>query len=152
MKTNFIIKAPGIPALAIDRPVELLSIWPTLTDLAGLPMKDDLDARSLVPLMKNPDMQWDFPVITAHLDESGNGGWQSIRTAKYRYIKYLKTGAEELYDHSNDPNEWTNLIGRSGYRAVSEELSALVPDSMTPLGSWDAPDEAVAEHNRRELH
>jgi arylsulfatase A-like enzyme len=152
VKTNFIIKAPGIPALAIDRPVELLSIWPTLTDLAGLPMKDDLDARSLVPLMKNPDMQWDFPVITAHLDESGNGGWQSIRTAKYRYIKYLKTGAEELYDHSNDPNEWTNLIGRSRYRAVSEELSALVPDSMTPLGSWDAPDEAVAEHNRRELH
>ena len=47
--------------------------------------------------MKNPDMQWDFPVITAHLDESGNGGWQSIRTARYhRYIKYLKTGAEEL--------------------------------------------------------
>jgi arylsulfatase A-like enzyme len=152
VKTNFIIKAPGIPALAIDRPVELLSIWPTLTDLAGLPMKDDLDARSLVPLMKNPDMQWNFPVITAHLDESGNGGWQSIRTAKYRYIKYLKTGAEELYDHSNDPNEWTNLIGRSRYRAVSEELSELVPDSMTALGSWDAPDKAVVEYNRRQLH
>jgi arylsulfatase A-like enzyme len=148
VKTNFIIKAPGIPALAIDQPVELLSIWPTLTDLAGLPMKDDLDARSLVPLMKNPDMQWDFPVITAHLDESGNGGWQSIRTAKHRYIKYLKTGAEELYDHSNDPNEWTNVIDRSAYRTVREELSALVPDEMTVLGSWDAPGDAVTEHNQ----
>lgn len=152
VKTNFIIKAPGIPALAIDQPVELLSIWPTLTDLAGLPMKDDLDARSLVPLMKNPDMQWDFPVITAHLDESGNGGWQSMRTAKYRYIKYLKTGAEELYDHSNDPNEWTNLIDRSAYRTVREELSELVPDAMTVLGSWDAPDKAVVEYNRSDLH
>ena len=99
--------------------------------------------------MKNPNMQWDFPVITAHLDESGNGGWQSIRTSRYRYIKYLKTGAEELYDHSNDPNEWVNLIGRSRYRAVSKELSELVPDAMTVLGSWDAPDEAVVEHNRR---
>ena len=86
------------------------------------------------------------------LDESGNGGWQSIRTAGYRYIKYLKTGAEELYDHSNDPNEWTNLIGHSRYRVVSEELSELVPDAMTVLGSWYAPDEAVLEHNRRELH
>jgi arylsulfatase A-like enzyme len=152
VKTNFIIKAPGIPALAIDQPVELLSIWPTLTDLAGLPMKDDLDARSLVPLMKNPDMQWDFPVITAHLDESGNGGWQSIRTAKYRYIKYLKTGAEELYDHSNDPNEWTNVIDHSAYRTVREELSALVPDEMTVLGSWDAPGDAVTEHNQRQTY
>ena len=45
-----------------------------------------------------------------------------------------------------------NLIGHSRYRAVSEELSELVPDAMTVLGSWDAPDEAVVEHNRRELH
>ena len=152
VRTNYIVKAPGIPAAAIEQPVELLSIWPTLAELAGLPIKEDLDARSLVPLMNNPDMQWDFPVITAHLDESGNGGWQSIRTARYRYIKYLKTGAEELYDHSNDPNEWTNLIGRSRYKTVSDELSELVPDAMTVLGSWGAPDEAVVKHNRRELH
>lgn len=152
VKTNFIIKAPGLPAAAVEQPVELLSIWPTLTDLAGLPMKDDLDGRSLVPLMENPGMRWDFPVITAHLDEGDNGGWQSIRTEKYRYIKYLKTGAEELYDHSNDPNEWTNLADRSDYRAVKEELSVLVPDEMTVLGSWKAPDEAVTEHNRRGGH
>ena len=152
VRTNFIVKAPRISAAAIEQPVELLSIWPTLAELAGLPIKEDLDGLSLVPLMKDPDIQWDFPVITAHLDESGNGGWQSIRTARYRYIKYLKTGAEELYDHSNDPNEWTNLIDRSRYKAVSEELSELVPDAMTVLGSWDAPDEAVVEHNRRELY
>jgi hypothetical protein len=68
--------------------------------------------------------------------------------AKHRYIKYLKTGAEELYDHSNDPNEWTNVIDRSAYRTVREELSALVPDEMTVLGSWDAPGDAVTEHNQ----
>lgn len=148
VRTNFIIKAPRMRAVAVSKPVELLSIWPTLSELASLPIKEDLDGRSLVPLMEDPSMRWNFPVITAHLDESGNGGWQSIRTQKYRYIKYLKTGDEELYDHSKDPNEWTNLIDSSAYKSVRRELSALVPDKMTALGSWNATDREVAEYNQ----
>ena len=148
VRTNFIIKAPGMPPATVENPVELLSIWPTLAELAGLPIKEDLDGRSLVPLMKNPSMHWNFPVVTAHIDESGSGGWQSIRTQKYRYIKYIKTGDEELYDHSKDPNEWINLIDSSTYESVRGELSELVPDKMTPLGSWNAPNEAIAEHNK----
>lgn len=141
-----------MPAAAVENPVELLSIWPTLSELAGLPMKEDLDGRSLVPLMEDPSMRWNHPVITAHIDESGSGGWQSIRTQKYRYIKYMKTGDEELYDHSKDPNEWTNLIESIAYKSVRGELSELVPDEMTPLGSWHAPNEAVGEHNQPVLH
>jgi len=152
VRTNFIIKAPRMPAAAVENPVELLSIWPTLSELAGLPMKEDLDGRSLVPLMEDPSMRWNHPVITAHIDESGSGGWQSIRTQKYRYIKYMKTGDEELYDHSKDPNEWTNLIDSTAYKSVRGELSELVPDEMTPLGSWHAPNEAAQEHNQPVLH
>ena len=152
VRTNFIIKAPRMPAAAVENPVELLSIWPTLSELAGLPMKEDLDGRSLVPLMEDPSMRWNHPVITAHIDESGSGGWQSIRTQKYRYIKYMKTGDEELYDHSKDPNEWTNLIDSSAYKSFRRKLSALVPDKMTPLGSWHAPNEAAQEHNQPVLH
>ena len=148
VRTNFIIKAPRMPAAAVENPVELLSIWPTLSELAGLPMKEDLDGRSLVPLMEDPSMRWNHPVITAHIDESGSGGWQSIRTQKYRYIKYMKTEDEELYDHSKDPNEWTNLIECTAYKSVRGELSELVPDEMTPLGSWYATDREVAEYNQ----
>lgn len=152
VRTNFIIKAPGLPAVEVNKPVGLLSIWPTLTDLAGLPMNDDLDGRSLVSLMENPEMNWDFPVITAHLDESGRGGWQSLRTERYRFIRYMKTKDEELYDHSNDPNEWINRINDPDYRSVRDELSALIPDEMTVLGSWKAPDPAVTQHNLQSSH
>ena len=62
-----------IPAAAIEQPVELL-IRPTWQNWQTCP-KEDFDARSLVPLMKNPDMQWTFR-SSPHLDES-NGGWQS---------------------------------------------------------------------------
>ena len=57
-----------------------------------------------------------------------------------------------MFDHSKDPNEWTNLIESTAYKSVRGELSELVPDKMTPLGSWYAPSEAVEEHNQRGLH
>ena len=152
LRTNFIIKAPGMLPATVENPVELLSIWPTLAELAGLPIKEDLDGRSLVPLMNNPSMHWNFPVITAHVDESGSGGWQSIRTQKYRYIKYMKTGDEELYDHTKDPNEWINVIDSTTYESVRGKLSELVPDKMTPLGSWNAPNDAVVEHNQSSIY
>lgn len=136
LRTNFIINAPELAPATIARPVELLSIWPTLADLAGLPLMEDLDGRSLAPLIKNPNMNWDFPIITAHLDESGNGGWQSIRTEKYRYIKYLKSKEEELYDHTYDPNEWNNLVDHPDYQNVKKKFSLLAPNEMTELGSW----------------
>ena len=98
--------------------------------------------------MENPSIHWNFPVVTAHIDESGSGGWQSIRTQRYRYIKYIKTGDEELYDHSKDPNEWINLIDSSAYVSVRGKLSELVPDKMTPLGSWKAPNDSVAKYNQ----
>jgi len=130
-------KAPGIEPALVEKPVELLSIFPTLIDLAGLPPKDDVDGLSIAPLMRNPQMEWNHPVITAHWDEGGNGGWQSVRTDSYRYIRYIATGDEELYDHVNDPEEWTNLIKDVSYKAVKEEMAKLVPQEMTELGSWE---------------
>jgi Bacterial Ig domain/Domain of unknown function (DUF4976) len=44
----------------------------------------------------------------------------SIRTDRYRYIKYT-SGKEELYDHDTDPNEWTNVAAKTNYSAVLSE-------------------------------
>lgn len=45
----------------------------------------------------------------------------SLRTLRWRYIRY-NTGAEELYDHDDDPHEWKNLAGLRGYEAVTDRL------------------------------
>ena len=148
IQSNLIIKAPKLLAREINSPVELLSIWPTLTDLAGLPMKSDLDGRSLLSLMKDPSQAWDFPIITAHLDESGNGGWQSVRTDRFRYIKYLKTGDEELYDHHKDPNEWYNCAHLDEYTNICNNFAAMIPEKLTLLGSWKKADRQVTAHNQ----
>lgn len=114
--------------MRVDRVVSLVDIFPTLSELAGLPAKEGLDGRSLVPLLNQPEMPWNYPAITTYdFDEF------SIRTEDFRYIRYID-GGEELYDHRNDPEEWVNLAGDPAYAAIKAELQAVIPADAVPMG------------------
>ena len=119
----FIIVAPGVtrPATRCDRPVGLVDIYPTLLELAGLPAKADLDGKSLVPLLKNPNAGWDRPAIMT----MGRGN-HAVRTRRWRYIRY-EDGSEELYDHDKDPWEWTNLAADPNCADVIAQLRPYLP-------------------------
>jgi len=119
----FIIVAPGItkPGSRCDQAVSLVDIYPTLLELAGLPPKDDLDGLSLVPLLKHPDLEWERPAIMT----MGRGN-HAVRTERWRYIHY-SDNTEELYDHQNDPWEWTNLAGNPEYDKVIAEHKIWLP-------------------------
>jgi arylsulfatase A-like enzyme len=119
-----IVAAPGIePGQTCQRPVELLAIYPTLADLCGLPPRSDLDGTSLVPLLEDPNAEWNHPAITTH----GRNN-HAIRTERYRFIRYAD-GSEELYDHATDPHEWTNLAGRPEHAALTRALAESFPTS-----------------------
>lgn len=109
----FIIVAPGVtkPGSVCKRPVSLLSIYPTLLELAGLPPSRQVEGESLVPLLRNPAQEWDPAVMTM-----GKGN-HAVRSDRWRYIRY-RDGSEELYDHHKDPWEWTNLAKRPEYQQV----------------------------------
>ena len=55
----------------------------------------------------------------------------TLRTKRWRYIR-SQDGAEELYDHDADPNEWTNLAGNPEYASVIKELSVHIPKEQEP--------------------
>lgn len=143
-RTHFLVKAPGLSPGVIQKPVGLVDVFPTTIDLAGLPEKldamgrADYDGRSLVPLLKNPKLSWDFPVVSAHGD--WNGGWQSVRDQQFRYIRYMKENVleEELYDHSKDPKEWVNLANLSEYNSIKQRLKSYTKSQWTKMGSWDS--------------
>ncbi|MEX2566979.1 MAG: sulfatase, partial [Cyclobacteriaceae bacterium] len=60
-----IFAGPGIPKdQKVDAPVELFSIYPTLTDLARLPQPQNIEAKSIHPLLENPNRNWETPAIT----------------------------------------------------------------------------------------
>ncbi len=124
----FAIVAPGVtkPESRCNRTVSLLDIYPTLIDLCGLSNRMGLEGRSLVPLLKNPKAKWDYPVLTTYL--RGN---HSIRDERFRYIRY-NDGGEELYDHSNDPHEWTNLAEKPEFANIKSRLAKWLPKTDAP--------------------
>ncbi|MFT4587779.1 MAG: arylsulfatase A-like enzyme [Limisphaerales bacterium] len=114
---------PGV----CDKPVSLLSLFPTLTDLCGLPRKTDNHGPSLLPLLRDPAADWDHVAIT-HLGEAGSYG---LSAERWRLVHYAN-GDEELYDNETDPYEWTNLAGDPKHAAKLAELRALAPKTFVP--------------------
>lgn len=103
-RVPFIVSAPGFPrGQTCTRPSELLSIYPSLIELCGLPENPDLEGRSVVPLLRDSDADWPHQSITTY----GRNN-HAVRSDRFRYIRYYD-GSEELYDLKEDPNEWDNL-------------------------------------------
>jgi len=122
------VVAPGVtrPGQRCSRPVTMLDIYPTLVELCNLVPKSELQGRSFLPLLKNPQAQWDRPALTTHGREN-----HSLRSEQFRYIRY-SDGTEELYDHEKDELEWTNLANDPKYAGVKKQLAKWFPTTNVP--------------------
>ncbi len=121
------------------KPVGLIDIFPTLNDLCSLPPVAGLSGQTLVPLLRDPDRSWDRPALTTH----GRAN-HALRSERYRYIRYAD-GGEELYDHANDSNEWTNLADDPAAAGVKADLVRWLPeDDAAPLKSNKKKSRAVS--------
>jgi arylsulfatase A-like enzyme len=114
--TPFIICPAGKRAKAqCHEPVSLLDIYPTLVEMAGLP-EIELDGSSLVPWLKNPDLD-QGRVITTYVGKES----YALSTSTWRLIRY-GDGSEELYNILEDPLEFTNLIEHDEYRSIVKQM------------------------------
>jgi len=136
LKTVFMVKVPeGVPGLKegsangknCRRITSLLDIYPTLIELCGIPEKKGLDGRSLVPLLKNPEREWDYPALSTY-----DFSEFSVRTEDWRYTHYIDD-SEELYDHRNDPEEWTNQAYNPEHKDIKERLKGFIPENPAPV-------------------
>ncbi len=121
-RVPLLIAGPGIRS---DEPcrtaVSLIDIYPTLIELCQLPDNQKLEGVSLMPQLKDPRAAREQPAVT-----SSYFGNHSIRTRDWRLIVY-ENGAEELYDHRNDPDEFRNLAGAPAYQEIKSELARWLP-------------------------
>jgi len=125
-RVPMIFAGPGIkPGGVSPRLVEFIDIYPTLADLAGLPLVTKLPGASLRPLLAKPDAEWNRPAFSQV--QRGDFPGHSVRTPKWRYTEW--DGGQqgvELYDEEKDPGEMHNLAADPKYAATIAELKALV--------------------------
>ncbi|MBN2449463.1 MAG: sulfatase [Lentisphaeria bacterium] len=123
-------RAPGVttPGSVCPSPVESIDIFPTLMQLCGVPLPDDIEAASMVPLLRNPAAPWKKGALM-----TGAGG-RSIVTGRWRYNEYPEKGREaaELFDRQTDPGEFVNLADGPEHADTVARLAALLE------GGWRA--------------
>ena len=134
-----IISVPKITTAGkTDAPVESIDIFPTLCELAGLPVPDQLEGTSLIPILGNPKIHVKEFSMSQYPDHHRKGlmGY-SMRTGRYRLVAWVKdevsrTGkfdrslidSIELYDYENDPIETVSQARNPEYKDVLKELEA----------------------------
>jgi len=128
-RAPFIWVVPGVTRSGgvCERTVDFMSIYPTLCELAGLPMPGHVEGESIRVLLADPKAPWSRPAITTFGRDN-----HALRTERWRYIRY-REGGEELYDHDNDPYEWKNLAHQSAeFESVMKELKPWFPKINNP--------------------
>ncbi len=117
-------------ALRSDALVEFVDMYPTLAELAGLPLPGHLEGTSFAPLLDDPARPWK-PAAFNQYPRPDNVMGYAVRTDRFRYVEWLDRAggalkARELYDHANDPQENANVVDASEYAADVEHLHAVL--------------------------
>ena len=114
---------PGVSKGKTQALAETVDIYPTLCELAGLPIPEKpcaLDGSSLVKVLENPSAgskEAVFHVFPRHRQGDGHILGRAVRTDRYRLIEWKKPGSTpesaeyELYDYRDDPKETKNWAG-----------------------------------------
>ncbi len=147
-RAPLIIAGPGIKSGKTNSLTEFVDVFPTICDLAGVPIPTKLDGISLRPLMLNnsakvndysisqyPRKLKKLEMIKKGYTDSKMMGY-SLRTDKYRYTIWMnnftskqpfnesQVYASEMYDYVNDPLEKINVVNDKNYTAISIEMKS----------------------------
>jgi choline-sulfatase len=126
-RVPLLFAGPGIKSgESCVEPASLLDIYPTLVELCKLPENSHLEGISLAPQLNDPATPRDQPAIT-----SAYFGNHSIRSRDWRLIVY-DDGAEELYDHRTDRDEFHNLAGDPNHKVIRDQLARWLPKEAAP--------------------
>jgi iduronate 2-sulfatase len=148
-RAPLVIAAPGKKAGQRTRAlVELVDVYPTICDIAGIPRPAHLQGDSLVALIdapNTPGKRAAFQVYPRRTNETGPLLGHAVRTDRWRYVEWRKSdesvAARELYDMERDAGETKNLAGsaevgeivKEHARLLAERLAVEVPAGLTLL-------------------
>ncbi len=127
VRTPMVMRYPGViaPGRAISQQIANIDIAPTLLEVAGAPVPEEMDGFSFLPLLKN-DRYHTRKNFYYHYYENGEHSVSphfGIVTDRYKLFRmYKRVEGWELIDNLKDPHELTNVYGKREYRKVEKKL------------------------------
>ncbi len=115
LRTPLLARGPGITAGSTPSQfVANIDLAPTFLDLAGLPIPDSMQGRSLAPLLRGESpADWRDSIYYRYYHDPGHHNTRAhygVRTKTHKLIYYWKKDAYEMFDLVNDPTEQKNLL------------------------------------------
>lgn len=129
MKVPFVFAGPGIPKGRSPALAYLLDVFPTVSDLVGAKVPDDLDGKSLAGIIQGKSIKVRDSVFLAYRDVQ-----RAVRDERWKLIRYPKINRTQLFDLKVDPDEREDLSGQPGRAKEVERLLGLMREWQKRLG------------------
>jgi arylsulfatase A-like enzyme len=130
MHAPLIVRAPALATgkQRIRSLTEFIDIYPSLCELAELPLPEHLEGESFVPQLKDPTLLGKDAAVGRF--KRGD----TIRTDQFRFSEYTKPDGKQtgrmLYDHQSDPGENVNVADREKHADVVQRLTNELREKM----------------------
>jgi choline-sulfatase len=142
-RVPMIMAGPGISQGVCDTPVDLLDLFPTILESAGLSPASEMQERpgqSLRQLAQSPT-QPERMILSEYHAAGSNTAAFMLRRGRYKLIYYVRH-APELFDLEADPEELHDLATDPLHAQVLQDLQAQLrticdPEAMDALAKQD---------------
>jgi arylsulfatase A-like enzyme len=131
IRVPFLVRYPGMTSAkaVTERMILNIDVAPTVLDLAGVVIPENMHGRSFVPVLQGNEENWREDWLYEYYEYPW---WhrvkpfRGVRTDRYKYIHWYSTDLDqfELYDLQNDPTEINNLADDPAYADLRKQLHA----------------------------
>ncbi|MHA7109295.1 sulfatase [Sunxiuqinia elliptica] len=135
VRVPMIIKVPGKKPAVCHSFAELVDLYPTVAELAGLEYSEHLQGKSLAKTLDNPE----HAVRDMAFSVTQGGKSFLLRTDKWAYIQYDEDAGSgiELFDMEKDPQQFTNLAENPAYATVVDDFKEKLKHKLQEVRTND---------------
>jgi arylsulfatase len=126
--------------VALDHPVEIRDVLPTLLDAAGAAVPETVEGRSLLNAIRRPDAEWRAWIDLEHdVCYSPDNHWNAATDGRQKYIFHARTGEEQFFDLVSDPAELHDLASDASRAGAIRLWRNRLIEHLAPRGNgWVA--------------